>query len=135
MIRLSLPWVRQGYGLTEATLAVIMTNIGETKHGSSGKVVSFMQCKVRDPDSGASLGPGQVGELCFKGPMVMKGYYRNAESTKNTFTSDGWLLSGDLGYYDDEKNFFIVDRLKELIKYKGFQVNLCLVPAIKRIAP
>lgn len=55
--------------------------------------------------------------------MVMKGYYKNPQATKETFTEDGWLKSGDLGYYDEDKYFFIVDRLKELIKYKGYQVK------------
>ncbi|RZC42565.1 luciferin 4-monooxygenase, partial [Asbolus verrucosus] len=120
--RLNIPVIRQGYGLTEATLGVIMMAIGDTKHGSSGKVVTYMSCKVRDPDTGKSLGPGLVGELCFKGPMVMKGYYGNEEATRNSFTSDGWLLTGDLGYYDEDQYFYVVDRLKELIKYKAFQV-------------
>ena len=99
-----------------------MMSLNDEKPGSSGKVVSYMSCKVRDPETGKSLGPGKVGELCFKGPMVTPGYYRNQEATRNSFTSDGWLLTGDLGYYDKEGYFYIVDRLKELIKYKGFQV-------------
>lgn len=99
-----------------------MMSVNELRHGSSGKVITYMSCKVRDPETGKSLGPRQIGELCFKGPMVMPGYYRNEEATKNSFTSDGWLLTGDLAYYDEEEYFYIVDRLKELIKYKGFQV-------------
>lgn len=52
----------------------------------------------------------------------MLGYYNNPQETQKQFTQDGWLLSGDLGYYDEEEFFYVVDRLKELIKYKGFQV-------------
>ncbi|CAH0551410.1 unnamed protein product [Brassicogethes aeneus] len=121
--RLKIDTIAQAYGLTEATLAVTLLERNQyNKQGSSGKVVPLMKCKVRDPDTGRSLSANKVGELCFKGPMVMPGYYENLEATKATFTSDGWLRTGDLGYYDDEGFFYIVDRLKELIKYKGFQV-------------
>jgi 4-coumarate--CoA ligase len=123
IFRLNIDLIRQGYGLTEATLGVIMMSAGDKKHGSSGRVVTYMSCKVRDPETGRSLGPGEIGELCFKGPMLMKGYYGNDEATRNSFTSDGWLLTGDLGYYDEDNYFYVVDRLKELIKYKGFQVR------------
>jgi len=64
----------------------------------------------------------ETGELCFKGPMVMKGYYNNSKETLATIDSEGWLHTGDVGYYDRDNNFYIVDRLKELIKYKGYQV-------------
>lgn len=113
---------RQGYGLTESTLAVTIMDNNDEKPGSCGKVTPFLSCKVRDPETGKALGPNQIGELCFKGPLIMMGYYKDERATKETFTSDGWLKTGDLGYYDDEKYFYIVDRLKELIKYKGYQV-------------
>lgn len=93
------------------------------KPGSVGKVVPFNIVKIRDPDTGKSLGPNQVGEICVKGDQIMKGYYNNVEATKQAFTSDMWLRTGDLGYYDNEHYFYIVDRLKELIKYKGYQVE------------
>lgn len=118
--------IRQGYGLTELTIAVTLMPFGDKRTGSVGKVLPYMKAKVRDPSTGKSLGPGLVGELCFKGPMVMKGYYGNEEATRNSFDEDGWLLSGDLGYYDNDEYFYIVDRLKELIKYKGFQVIINL---------
>lgn len=114
--------MRQGYGLTECTSGVLIMHYGQQKFGSCGKIVTYMSGKVRDPETGQSLGPYQKGELCFKGAMVMKGYFGNPEATSNAFTSNGWLLTGDLGYYDKNEDFFIVDRLKELIKYKGFQV-------------
>ncbi|XP_023312903.1 luciferin 4-monooxygenase-like, partial [Anoplophora glabripennis] len=113
---------RQGYGLTEATFAVTIADKENQKPGSCGKVGTFMTCKVRDPETGKSLGPNQTGELCCKGPFIMMGYYNDEKATRETFTSDGWLKTGDLGYYDEEGNFYIVDRLKELIKYKGYQV-------------
>jgi 4-coumarate--CoA ligase len=121
-LRLKIKSVRQAYGLTETTIGVVGMPLGCEKFGSSGKVLPYMLCKIRNPDTGESLGPNQIGELCFKGPVVMKGYYDNEQATRESFTSDGWLLTGDLAYYDDEEYFYVVDRLKELIKYKGFQV-------------
>lgn len=68
------------------------------------------------------LGPNQPGELWVRGPQIMKGYWRNPKATAETLTSDGWLRTGDIAYYDDENKFFISGRLKELIKVKGLQV-------------
>ncbi|KAJ8974588.1 hypothetical protein NQ317_014793, partial [Molorchus minor] len=127
--------IQQAYGLTESTLGVTVMDKGVSRPGSSGKVVSYMSCKIRDPETGKSLGSNQVGELCFKGPMVMMGYYNDEKATRETFTSDGWLKTGDLGYYDDEKFFYVVDRLKELIKYKGFQVAPAELEAILIMHP
>lgn len=131
--RLNIRLIRQAYGLTETNLAVmiVMRNTGAPrKPGSSGTVITYTAVKVRDPETGKSLGPNQLGEICVKGPSVMKGYIRNPQATRDTFTSDGWLKTGDLGYYDEDKYFFIVDRLKELIKYKGFQVAPAELEAI-----
>jgi acyl-CoA synthetase (AMP-forming)/AMP-acid ligase II len=68
------------------------------------------------------LGPNQEGELCVRGPQVMTGYLNNAEATAHTIDADNWLHTGDIGYADEDAHFYIVDRVKELIKYKGFQV-------------
>ncbi|CAH1972287.1 unnamed protein product [Acanthoscelides obtectus] len=113
--------VSQLYGLTETTGAVLQAGFAEPKIGSSGKVVPGMMAKVID-EQGRSLGKHQEGELCFKGPLVMKGYASNPEATKDAIDKDGWFHTGDIGYYDEEGYFFIVGRMKELIKYKGFQV-------------
>jgi long-subunit acyl-CoA synthetase (AMP-forming) len=119
---LKVDFIRQVYGLTEVTMLGLAIPFGCEKKGSVGKVVSYMSSKIRDPKTGESLGPNQSGEICFKGDAVMKGYYGNEEATRKTFSSDGWFLTADLAYYDEEGFFFIVGRLKELIKYKGFQV-------------
>jgi len=79
---------------------------------------------VIDLNNGKPLGVNKSGELCFKGPMVMNGYYDNPEETTATIDNEGWLHTGDVGYFDNSYNFYIVDRLKELIKYKGYQVKV-----------
>lgn len=74
-------------------------------------------------ETGKIIGPNCKGELCFRGPLVMKEYMMNVEETNKTIDSDGWLHSGDLGYYNGDGYFYIVDRLKEVIKYQGYQVS------------
>lgn len=74
-------------------------------------------------ETGKIIGPNCKGELCFRGPLIMKEYMMNVEETNKTIDSDGWLHSGDLGYYSEDGCFYIVDRLKELIKYQGYQVS------------
>ncbi|CAO1369203.1 unnamed protein product [Diamesa tonsa] len=112
--------VRQSYGMSEATLGTL-TSKDIVKPGSVGSPVQGIYAKVID-ERGNALGPNQNGELCFKGKIIMKGYINNPEATRETIDADGWLHSGDIGYYDEEFQFYIVDRLKELIKYKAFQV-------------
>lgn len=71
------------------------------------------------------LGPDQLGEVCLRGPTQMKGYVNNEAATKEMFDEEGFILSGDIGYYDADGWFYIVDRIKEIIKYKGQQVRFC----------
>ncbi len=78
--------------------------------------------QIVDAESGKGLGIGEDGEIWVKGPQVMTGYLNNAEATAATIDEDGWLHTGDVGHVDDDGHFTIVDRLKELIKFKGFQV-------------
>uniref|UniRef100_A0A240PPP9 Luciferin 4-monooxygenase n=1 Tax=Anopheles epiroticus TaxID=199890 RepID=A0A240PPP9_9DIPT len=112
--------VRTGYGMSETSLGVISRLNDKT--GSVGKVHKTTFVKVVDLETGTALGPNQTGEICVKGPLVMKGYLDNARATSEIIDGDGWLHTGDVGYYDEEQDFFIVDRIKDLIKYKGFQV-------------
>ncbi|KAJ8970912.1 hypothetical protein NQ314_000962 [Rhamnusium bicolor] len=119
--RFKIGLVSQAYGMTETTLGVLMAPDGQTKIGSCGKIVPGMMVKIID-EEGKALGPYKEGEICFKGPLIMKGYVGDPKSTHSTIDKDGWLHTGDVAYYDDEGFFFIVDRIKELIKYKAFQV-------------
>ncbi|RDD39450.1 4-coumarate--CoA ligase 1 [Trichoplax sp. H2] len=114
--------VRQGYGMTELS-PVITVSISEGNViGSAGVLIPHTKAKTVDIQTGEALSYGKSGELCFKGPQVMKGYLKNKAATDRTIDADGWLHTGDIGYYDESGHFYIVDRLKELIKYKGFQV-------------
>ena len=92
------------------------------KSGSCGTVVRNARLKVVDPDTGVSQGRNIPGEICIRGPQIMKGYLDDPEATAATIDVDGWLHTGDIGYVDDDDEVFIVDRVKELIKFKGFQV-------------
>lgn len=112
------------YGQTETTLGCTQVPKNDSKSGTCGKVLPFWYLKVCNPETNQALGPNEVGEICVNGPMVMKGYYKNIKATKEAFAPDGWLKTGDVGYYDHDGYLYIVDRLKELIKYKGYQVKM-----------
>ncbi|MEZ4615622.1 MAG: AMP-binding protein [Caldilineaceae bacterium] len=116
--------VTQGYGMTEASPVTHfrLYNGGATKPGSIGPVIPNTECQVVDVVSGAALAAGAEGELWVRGPQVMKGYLNNPTASRNTVDDEGWLHTGDIGYVDADGDFYIVDRLKELIKYKGLQV-------------
>uniref|UniRef100_A0A182T271 Luciferin 4-monooxygenase n=1 Tax=Anopheles maculatus TaxID=74869 RepID=A0A182T271_9DIPT len=122
--------IRQGYGMSELTLATLIQSGDDHKPGSVGRVQIGTQVKVVDPTTGKSLGPNVRGELCFRGTQVMKGYIGDDQATRHTIDADGWLHSGDVGYYDEDGEFFVVDRLKELIKYKGYQVPPAEIEAV-----
>jgi acyl-CoA synthetase (AMP-forming)/AMP-acid ligase II len=114
----------QGYGMTE-TSPVTHTNSGatvETKPGSVGALVGNTEARIVDPTDGHDLGPGEQGEICVRGPQIMKGYLGRPEATAAMIDKDAWLHTGDIGYADEDGDFFVVDRLKELIKYKGCPV-------------
>ncbi|KAK4726662.1 hypothetical protein R3W88_031579 [Solanum pinnatisectum] len=117
----------QGYGMTEAGAPITMClafakEPFEIKSGACGTVIRNAEMKIVDPDTGISLPRNKPGEICIRGDQIMKGYLNDPEATARTIDKEGWLHSGDIGYIDDDDELFIVDRLKELIKYKGFQV-------------
>ncbi|PQQ17354.1 4-coumarate--CoA ligase-like 9 [Prunus yedoensis var. nudiflora] len=115
--------IGQGYGLTEGGGVTRMIGPEESKrYASVGRLFENMEAKIVDPETREALPPGRMGELWLRGPTVMKGYIGDDKATAETLRSDGWLKTGDLCFFDDEGFLYIVDRLKELIKYKAYQV-------------
>jgi len=116
--------VAQGYGLTETSPVTHMapTVAGKTRPASIGVAVPNTEVTIVDVATREPLGAHQQGELLIRGPQVMQGYLNNPEETADAIDADGWLCTGDVGYVDEDGYFYIVDRVKELIKYKGYQV-------------
>jgi acyl-CoA synthetase (AMP-forming)/AMP-acid ligase II len=114
--------VVQGYGMTELSPVTHLTPMGNFKPGSCGVTAPNIETMIVDPATGESLGIDLDGEIWVRGPMVMKGYLNNDAATAATIDADGWLHTGDIGHIDSDGHMFVVDRLKELIKFKGFQV-------------
>lgn len=116
--------ILQGYGLTESTgIGASTDDLAESRrYGTAGMLSPSMEAKIVDPESGKAFPVNKTGELWLRGPTIMKGYFSNEEATASTLDSDGWLRTGDLCYIDEGGFIFVVDRLKELIKYKGYQV-------------
>jgi acyl-CoA synthetase (AMP-forming)/AMP-acid ligase II len=124
--------VMQGYGLTE-TSPVTHASRGDDarrKVAGIGQPIPNTEAKIADLATGAELGPKEEGEVCIRGPQVMKGYLDNPRATAAMIDSEGWLHTGDVGYADEEGCFYIVDRVKELIKYKGLQIAPAELEAI-----
>ena len=124
--------IYQGYGLTEVAGASHVNTIPvpSDKVGAVGQVVPNTYSKIIDTESGKELGINEQGEVLIKGPHVMKGYLNDEEATKHCIDEDGWFHTGDIGYADEDGYFFIVDRVKELIKYKAYQVAPAELEAI-----
>jgi acyl-CoA synthetase (AMP-forming)/AMP-acid ligase II len=115
--------VVQGYGLTETSpVTHTIRPQGENRPGSIGPPLPATECRVVDPETGEDVPEGERGELWIRGPQVMRGYLNNPDATSATLDDEGWLHTGDVATADADGFFRIVDRLKELIKYKGFQV-------------
>lgn len=116
--------IRQGYGMTEAspgTHQVFDEDFARLAPGNVGRLAPSTQARLVEPGTDVDVEPGETGELLIRGPQVMAGYLNNPKATGEAIT-DGWLHTGDLVRVDDQGVFWIVDRLKELIKYKGYQV-------------
>ncbi len=111
----------QGYGMTETSPVTHVSPLeeGKVKDGTIGLPVPGTEVRLVDPETGAD---GKRGELWVRGPQVMAGYLNNSEATDATLDADGWLHTGDIAQVDGDGYYTIVDRLKELIKYNGFQV-------------
>ncbi|WCJ38779.1 4-coumarate--CoA ligase-like 1 [Euphorbia peplus] len=127
--------VQEAYGLTEHSCITLSHGDPSKGHGiakknSVGYILPNLEIKFVDPESNKSLTKNTHGELCVRSQCVMQGYYKNEEETARTIDKEGWLHTGDIGYIDDDGDIFIVDRIKELIKYKGFQVAPAELEAI-----
>ncbi|WP_035839936.1 AMP-binding protein [Kitasatospora azatica] len=123
--RLGLPTIHQGYGMTELSPATHLVPLADPdpSPGAVGKLVASTELRVLTVDGSAQdLGTGERGEILIRGPQVMKGYFGRQGETDAMIDPDGWLHTGDVGYVDERGYLHIVDRVKELIKYKGYQV-------------
>ncbi|WP_435283280.1 4-coumarate--CoA ligase family protein [Streptomyces koelreuteriae] len=124
--RLGLPPVGQAYGMTElspGTHVVPLDAMRDAPPGTVGKLIAGTEMRVVSlDDPGKDLPAGESGEILIRGPQVMKGYLGRPDATAAMIDPDGWLHTGDVGHVDDDGWLFVVDRVKELIKYKGFQV-------------
>jgi acyl-CoA synthetase (AMP-forming)/AMP-acid ligase II len=114
--------VVQGFGMTELSPVSHSTVEGDYRPGTSGVTISNTESRIVDPDTGEDQPVGGRGELWVRGPQVMTGYLNNPTATAETIDADGWLHTGDIGIIDEHGHMSIVDRMKELIKFKGFQV-------------
>lgn len=114
----------QAWGMTEAAGIISFTPNDQTmrKFGSCGYLLPSCEAMVVDIDSHKPLGPGKCGEVWLRGPNMMKGYWSQPTATTETLLADGWMRTGDIGYFDSDQCVYLVDRLKELIKYNAYQV-------------
>lgn len=125
--RIGVKCIRNGYGMTE--LSIVSGVSGRDDDDDSfenpgcGLLLPGFLSKVVDPETQKTLEAGQMGEICYLGEQVMLGYWNNPEATRQTIDHDGWLHTGDVGYFDNKNRLHVVDRVKELIKYKGYQVS------------
>jgi acyl-CoA synthetase (AMP-forming)/AMP-acid ligase II len=122
----------QAYGMTEVSGATHIGSClpGKMKPTSGGSLLPNLECLVVDPLSRTALTRGEQGEIWVRGPVIMQGYLGRPDATAATIDADGWLHTGDVGYVDEDGDIFIVDRVKELIKYKGLQVAPAELEAI-----
>ncbi|KAJ6713024.1 4-COUMARATE--COA LIGASE-LIKE 1 [Salix purpurea] len=135
--------VQEAYGLTEHSCITLTHGDPSKGHGiakknSVGFLLPNLEIKFINPENGQSLPKNTPGEICVRSQCVMQGYFNNKEETARTIDADGWLHTGDIGYIDNDGDIFIVDRIKELIKYKGFSSKIkiaSLFSAGQTVAP
>ncbi len=114
--------VLQGYGMTETSPVTNVNPLHRVKDASVGPPIADTVERIVSLDDGRELGPNEVGELLIAGPQIMRGYWQRPQETADTLTDDGWIRSGDIGRFDEDGYVYLLDRKKEMIKYKGYQV-------------
>ncbi|OXU19499.1 hypothetical protein TSAR_014476, partial [Trichomalopsis sarcophagae] len=113
----------QMYGMTEIGRSIASQTENSKSIGSAGFVISCNQLKIVDIENGESLGPNKPGEICIRSPTMMTGYFNNPEETKKVLDNDGWLSTGDKGFYDENGEVHVIERLKEMMKYQNHQIS------------
>lgn len=103
-------------------MAGYLPNTAIEKFNACGYLVPTLEVKILDTETGKTLPPNKRGEVCFRGPTVFKGYLNRPRATAETIDNENWMHTGDIGYIDEQEQLYLVDRIKELIKVKGFQV-------------
>jgi acyl-CoA synthetase (AMP-forming)/AMP-acid ligase II len=116
--------MQQGHGLTETSPVThfVTDKLAGTMPGWIGPAAPNTECRIVDVATGQDLPAGEPGELCIRGPQAMKGYFNNPEATARAIDADGWFHTGDVARLDEDGSLWIVDRIKELNKYKGYQI-------------
>lgn len=115
--------IKQAYGTSETFVTTYTPDERDKiKPGSVGQCLSHVECQIVDVDTQKPLGFNQIGELWVRAPQIMKGYLHNPDATANTIDQDGWCHTGDIVYIDEDGYFYIVDRIKELIKCNGYSI-------------
>lgn len=116
--------VKQGWGMTELSPVATITDERQEDNatGSCGFLLPQTEAKIIDLETRQTIAPTELGELAIRGPQVMRGYLNNKAATDDIMLEDGFMLTGDIAHFDEKGLLYVVDRCKELIKYKGFQV-------------
>ncbi|XP_077504997.1 luciferin 4-monooxygenase-like [Amblyomma americanum] len=122
-VKFSFKFISQGYGLTETCGSVTSTGLKDCGFGSVGKPVPMVQVKVVDSKTGRKLGPGEKGEICVKAPFTFMGYVNKARETAEVYDDEGFVQTGDVGFYDERGDLYVTGRLKELIKCMDLQIE------------
>jgi acyl-CoA synthetase (AMP-forming)/AMP-acid ligase II len=135
--RLGVP-ITQAYGMTELSPGTHLVPIGrevDAPAGTVGRLVPTTEARLVSVETGEDVGVGEEGEIWIRGPQRMKGYFGRPEETDTLIDADGWLHTGDIGIVDRDGWWFVVDRVKELIKYKGYQVAPAELEAVLLASP
>jgi acyl-CoA synthetase (AMP-forming)/AMP-acid ligase II len=122
--------VVQGYGLTETSANVAINPPAAPRSGTCGKLFPLVEARIVEPETAADQAPGEAGEIWIRGPHLMKGFFCDADATKAMLAADGWLRTGDIGFFDADGYLHLTDRLKELIKVNAAQVSPTELEAI-----